>query len=305
MPTIINRNLIDQVNQDSGSLTAATTVVHKFSEPGEYHGVLLYSHGTVIRQFEISVGGEEERAPTAYGEETKMGSLRRGKEERREEKEEEQEEEIGERHGRTHQRLPAKADIDLLDLHLPKAADGTAGDGSFKIRAGGYAVFRVPAGAGGGYAVEVYKAGEEGFGAKTFDSRELVENDMLAMVLLRPGTYSVTNVPNGAKAELKVAYPENIPRLMQPVKIRCTKDAILPNTIRVQPMQGLVFNFDTPSRVKIELVTPEDRPRRPALTRHAPVARQGGTTAGDTVSAEAVKIRKKVTRILQLHAGKS
>jgi len=91
---------------------------------------------------------------------------------------------------------------------------------------------------------------------------------------------------------------------MQPVKIRCTKSAILPNAIGVQPMQGLVFNFDTPSRVKIELVTPEDRPRRPAVTQNAPAARPAGTP-GDAVLAEAAKIRKKVTRILQLHASQS
>ena len=55
MPTIINRNMYTQINHDSGSLTDAFTLVHQFAEPGEYHGLLLNSHGDVIRAFTISV----------------------------------------------------------------------------------------------------------------------------------------------------------------------------------------------------------------------------------------------------------
>ena len=33
---------------------------------------------------------------------------------------------------------------------------------------------------------------------------------MLVVVLLRPGTYSVTNASNGTKGHLKVAYPQRL-----------------------------------------------------------------------------------------------
>jgi hypothetical protein len=125
----------------------------------------------------------------------------------------------------------------------------------------GYAVFKVPAGAAGGYAVELYKSAKSGRGAKVFDSRALGRGDLLAVVLLRPGAYSVTNASNGTKAELKVAYPEKVPGPMEPVKVTCADAAISPAVIKVRPTQGLVFSFETPSRVKIELVTPDDRPR--------------------------------------------
>jgi hypothetical protein len=245
---MINRNLITQVNQDSGSLTSATTAVHKFGEGehGEYKGVLYGRRGVAVGEFSISVGGDEPKS----------------------EKHEE---------GCAGQNLPMSVEIDLTGLH-PTAASA-AGQGSpssdweecgcedagagggLMVASGGYAVFRVPAGAAGGYAVELYKAAESGRGDKVFDSRTLGRSDLLAVVLLRPGAYSVTNASNGTKAELKVAYPEKIPGLMEPVKVTCSEGAISPAAIKVHPTQGLVFSFETPSRVKIELVALEDRPR--------------------------------------------
>ena len=45
---MINRNLFTQVNQDSGSLTSTTTVVHRFAERGEYRGVLIDGRGAAV-----------------------------------------------------------------------------------------------------------------------------------------------------------------------------------------------------------------------------------------------------------------
>jgi len=42
-------------------------------------------------------------------------------------------------------------------------------------------LFKVPAGAAGGYAVELYKSGESGRGKKVFDSRALGAGDTLAV----------------------------------------------------------------------------------------------------------------------------
>jgi len=302
LPTsVINRNVFSQVNQDSGSLTFATTVVHKFSDPGEYHG-LLHGGGRVVGQFTISVGGrntsdnqEEKRIATPAGLAQEEGG--------------EMSEMQGHR-GSRHDRLPMKVDIDLTNPQPSGPPDDECdcceGDtsGAFEIEAGGYAVFHVPAGAAGRYAVEVYKAGKSGLGAKVFDSRELGESDMLAVVLLRPGTYSVTNTLTAAKAELKVTYPEKIARFAEPVKAHCTKDAITPGAIKVQPTQGLVFSFETPSRIKIELVTPEDRPRPPRSPKAGAVAAQAGETTKASLSTATTK-GKKVTRTIQLRPRQS
>jgi hypothetical protein len=243
---IINRNLITQVNQDSGLLTSATTVVHKFGEGehGEYKGVLYDRRAVAVGEFSISVGGDEpEKSEKHEG-------------------------------GSAGQHLPMSVEVDLTSLHPTAASQGSptsdweececedegAGGGALKVASEGYVVFKVPAGAAGGYAVELYKSAESGRGEKVFDSRALGRRDLLAVVLLRPGAYSVTNASNGTKAELKVAYPEKPLGLIEPVKATCGS-AIRPAVIKVQPTQGLVFSFETPSRVKIELVAPEDRAR--------------------------------------------
>ena len=197
---MINRNLLTQVNQDSGSLTSATTAVHRFAEQGEYRGVLIDRRGVATAEFSISVG--EEKRP------------------------EHQE-------GGPEAALPMSVQVDLTSLQAscPGAvgqASSDSGDdegcgcddegqsGTMRVAPEGYAVFKVPAGAAGGYAVELYKSAESGRGKKVFDSRALGAGDMLAVVLLRPGTYSVTNASNGTKADLKVAYPEKAPDSSRP-----------------------------------------------------------------------------------------
>jgi hypothetical protein len=243
---IINRNLVTQVNQDSGSLTSATTVVHKFGEGehGGYKGVLYDRRAVAVGEFSISVGGDEpEKSEKHEG-------------------------------GHTGQHLPMSVEVDLTSLHPAAASAASQGSptsdwdececedegvgGALKVASEGYVVFKVPAGAAGGYAVELYKSAESGRGKKVFDSRALGRSDLLAVVLLRPGAYSVANASNGTKAELKVAYPGKPIGLIEPVKVTCGS-AIRPDVITVQPTQGLVFSFETPSRVKIVLVTPEDR----------------------------------------------
>lgn len=263
---IINRNLITQVNQDSGSLTSATTVVHKFGEgeDGEYKGVLYDRRGVAVGEFSVSVGGDEP--------------------------------EKSEKHEGGHTGLPMSVEVDLTSLHPTAASaagqgslssdweececqcEGEGAGGALKVASEGYVVFKVPAGAAGGYAVELHKSAELGRGEKVFDSRALGRGDLLAVVLLRPGTYSVTNASNGTKAELKVAYPEKPLGLIEPVKVTCGS-AIRPDVISVQPTQGLVFSFETPSRVKIALVTPEDR-ARPVAPKAPPSRASHGAKRG-------------------------
>jgi hypothetical protein len=251
---MINRNLVTQVSQDSGSFTSAMTVVHRFDERGEYKGVLYDRRGVAVGEFSVSVGGDEPKS------------------------------EKHEEGGHMRRTLPMSVEVDLTSLHPTAASqasptsgreececeDRGAAGGAIKVASGGYVVFKVPAGAAGGYAVELYKSAESGRGEKVFDSRALDRSDLLAVVLLRPGTYSVTNASNETKAELTVTYPEKPLGLMEPVKVTCGS-AIRPDVIRVRPTQGLVFSFETPSRVKIVLVTPEDRAR--PVARKAPPSR--------------------------------
>lgn len=250
----INRNFITQVNADSGSLTSATKVVHRFSEKGEHKGVLFSARGVAAGEFSIMVGAEE-------GSQDKEADL------------------------------PKSVQVDLTTLLPLVAGGGSPGvddcgccgggqSGEMRVAPEGYVVFTVPAGSAGGYAVELYRSGESGKGEKVFDSRSLGKSDMLAALVLRPGTYSVTNASNGTRAELKVAYPEKPVGLLDPVKVVCSADGIRPKTIKSQPTQGIVFSFETPSRVKIDLVTPEDRARTSTSSKPKAGARESPNKHG-------------------------
>ncbi len=150
--------------------------------------------------------------------------------------------------------------IDLKALDLPPSQLSLSEDcNCFNLDPNGHAVFLVSTGAGG-YTVEIEKSGNE-CGKKVFDNRELSSEDLFVATLLRPGAYRIVNVLTKVEAKLNVAYPEigKTPRNSPPVKVECTDKAITPSKIAVNPGQSIVFSFKVHSRVKIELVEPEDR----------------------------------------------
>ncbi len=224
MKAIINPFVFSQVNLDSASLTMLTSAIHKISELGVYDGIIQRGPDTVGR-FRLAVS---DFSPEICVTESKN-----------------------------------QVNIDLKSLDLP-AADHIESQSKncFQVRIGGYVVFHLSNGAGG-YAVELRKTGTESKGKIVFDSRKLNENDHFVATPLRPGTYQVINVETKAKAELVVAYPEigKIPKQPQATKVECTQNQIIPEKIQINPTESLLFSFKVPSRIKIELVTPEDRPR--------------------------------------------
>jgi hypothetical protein len=94
-----------------------------------------------------------------------------------------------------------------------------------------------------------------------FDSRELTEGDIFAVTMIRPGTYSVTNVHADTRGEIVVTYPKlgKVPyRPSNPITIDCTKKAFNRKEIKIAPAQGQVYHIKTRSRIKIELLRPDD-----------------------------------------------
>jgi hypothetical protein len=177
---------------------------------------------------------------------------------------------------------PQSVKVDLKALDLPVSQQSVSERcGCFNLNPNGYAVFVVSTGAGG-YVLEIEKSGSE-CGRKEFDNRELLGEDLFVATLLRPGTYRVVNALTKAEAKLSVVYPElgKTPRFSQPVNVECTEKAITPSKIVVNPGQGVVFCLKVPSRLKIELTQPEDRPKQGATARQAKQAktRKGGMAA--------------------------
>lgn len=162
----------------------------------------------------------------------------------------------------------AQVDIDLAALSAPasKSGDcccqGTGDPGShFVVNPKGYAVFHVSGGAGGFY-VHLRKADEDPK-LPIFDSRKLGEGDIYSGVILRPGRYSVTNTLSECTAELRVPYlvpGKTAYRPPAPVRVDVAEKGFQPGKIEAHPGQGILFHFRQASRIKIDLVEPEDRP---------------------------------------------
>lgn len=85
---------------------------------------------------------------------------------------------------------------------------------------------------------------------------------IFSAMVIRPGTYLITNTINDAKAELVINYPElgKMKKILIPINIESNTKEIVPNKINIDPSQGLIFRINTLSRIRIELTKPEDRP---------------------------------------------
>jgi hypothetical protein len=173
-------------------------------------------------------------------------------------------------HVRVDAQSPAmQVNVDLASLG-PVAPDtpscgckhGEAGPHpTFVVNPAGYVVFHVSGGAGG-YRVRVGRLEQPK--AVLFDSARLDGDDLFAVTLIRPGTYSVRNTITKARGEIVVAYPKAGKRPYQPpapVEIECTEKTLRPSKIKLEAAQGQVYRFGTPSRIAIELLEPDDGPK--------------------------------------------
>ena len=156
MNLTFDRNLFTDAGLDSGSLTMLGSAIHTFREAGNYKG-------TVRRGDNI--------LSTFYLFADKNSAI-------------------------------AQVNIDLAELTKPEADPASAkcchdhyrDEHRFTLNPRGYAVFHVSSGPGG-YYVHVEKVIEgKDSEQRVFDSRKLSESDVFSAVIIRAGTYSVTNL---------------------------------------------------------------------------------------------------------------
>jgi hypothetical protein len=226
MKSTMDQNLFTQTGLDSGALTMLGVVVHGFSEAGEYRGTVRKDAGPEA-VFYISV---DKSSPVAQ----------------------------------------ANVDLAALAGQQPsqsKCCDGTAAaENQFGVNTRGYAVFHVSGGPGG-YNVYLRKADPDP-NTPVFDSRRLHDGDIFSGVLIRPGAYSITNEVTNARGRVVVRYPkigDTAYRPPGPVRVQCTYDAFEPDAIELDPGQGLIFECKATSRIKLDLIKPDDghQHRRP------------------------------------------
>lgn len=227
MDVTFDRHLFTQVGLDSGSLTMLGTLVHGFTEPGEYR-CALHAGPDVKAVFIVHADPE---SPNAH----------------------------------------ATVDLAALAAGTPSADAGEYGcEGSpekgtaiprYVVNPRGHVSFRVGSGAGQFYvhARRTASPAED----KGYDTRAMAEGDSFAAILLRPGTYAMTNALAKAKGEIVVDYPplkERHYRPAEPVRVVCDARGFSPASIRVGPGQGVVFESHTPSRIAIALSKADDGP---------------------------------------------
>ncbi len=220
----IDPNLFMQTALDSGALTMHGSIVHQFDEPGEYRGTVRRGD-EIERVFYLSVDKESS---------------------------------------------VAAADIDLAKLagvvaeaDCDKCKDDDAREARFSVNPRGYVLFRVSGGKGG-YSVNLRQAKRDDK-TPVFNSKVLTEGARFATRILRPGTYAVSNGESGEKAELTVSYPPEAFSNYQPPApqtVKVTGKGFEPNRIELKPAQGLIFECGTLARILIELVKPDDGPKR-------------------------------------------
>jgi hypothetical protein len=232
---LLNRDLIAQIGTDSGALTMLGVVIHRFREPGEYLGVA--DRGGRTGSFRLTV---DPASPAM------------------------------------------QANVDLAALDSARARNDDCGCHAdepphrhFVVNPEGWVVFHVSRGRVG-YAVRVgLTHGDE----PAFNSESLDGEDMFAVTLLRPGTYSVRNTTTGAVGEIVVEYPREPGKEPRPpgppVEVTATEKILRPAKIAIRPGQGQLYRFRTPSRIAIELVTPDDGPK----ARTTPAPKRGARRA--------------------------
>jgi len=261
MKTLINHQLISQTVIDSGELAMLGAVIHNFPEPGEYH-VAVLSDKLIVATHTLRVD-ESATAMQVNIDLAPPGSATSDR---------------------------TSSGCDCKDEKTRRSGDSSC----YTVNPRGHVLFYVSRGTDG-YAVQVNKVNE----AKIlFDSRQLQEGDLFAATLLRPGSYTITNVPAGYKSEVVVAYPKpgRTPfKAPSPISIEATKAGLVivsdgkekkMEKLGIEATQGQLFKIKTPSRIRIELTKADDGPGE---SRPAPVlswSRPAGPTPVKKSSAK-------------------
>jgi hypothetical protein len=220
-PVALNAELFSQIGLDSGTLTMLASIAHPLGEMGTYRGSVRRGDREV-GHFHLSVGEDTERV---------------------------------------------QLNVDLSSAERrARAGDETGCDcpegETPRLRAGGYLLLHVGGGPGR-YAVSL-ALGTGDDRRVVYDSGVLAIGDRFAATVLRPGRYTVTNSENDASGRLEVAYPERgdqpyVPA--DPIVVAVAAKSFRPASISVGAAQGQVYDIRAPSRIRITLAEPYDRPR--------------------------------------------
>jgi hypothetical protein len=217
--------LFTQFGLDSGALTLLGTVVHQFTEPGEYRGA-AGGPGGASTPFYLTV----DKSPAVNQVNIDLATLG----------------------------APAVA-ASGCDCETPPTASNR-----FSLGAHGYAVFHVSGGAGGHY-VKIGRAAAapaaKDFDSTSLKNGDL----FAATILRPGRYKVTNAHHKGAKhSDLTVTYPGRGKAAFQPpptLRVECTAAGFSSPRLELKATQGIVFTCQDPSRIVIELIEALDPPR--------------------------------------------
>ena len=230
MDVTFDRHLFTQIGLDSGALTMLGSVVHGFSEPGEYR-CTVHAGPAVKAVFVIHADPDSANAQATVDLEALVSGPAPS---------------TGGGEG-----CGCGDQAGAVDAAVPR----------FEVNPRGHVLFRVGRGPGHYYVHARRTSADKD--DKGYDTRAPAVGDAFAAVVLRPGAYAVQNAVTGAKGELVVTYPDLKERRYRPegpVRVRCDAKGFTPSSVRIGPGQGLVFEVHAPSRVSIALTKADDGP---------------------------------------------
>jgi hypothetical protein len=224
-PTL-NRVLFAGQPLDSGALAPLSTLLHRFTEAGDYE-MFIRRDGYITHRSPVRVVGE---LPEASGKPD--GDMRAMK---------------------SREGAPYQANIDLATYG--QIYDECAPDKALTLANGGILGFYV----GGGssrYTVALTRIGAEK--VTVLDSAAGVpEGDFFAVTFVRPGVYSVANRLGEGRAKVEVRLPtEKGYRPNDGVHVHVSREGFDPAGVSLLSGQSVLFQCRTPAQFTVELVEP-------------------------------------------------
>ncbi len=157
--------------------------------------------------------------------------------------------------------VPDAIKFDLKKVEYPSLGGGHVAHGDpVLLRPSGYASFTAT-GKQKPYAVVAERKDKVKNGR--FDTRRLDHGDIFAVTLLRPGEYRLVNALGGKEGRITVLYPvigDKPYRPPEPLIVELHDSGFVPNTFKLQPAQGIVFQIRCGARIKIDIERPDDGP---------------------------------------------
>ncbi len=177
----------------------------------------------------------------------------------------------------TSQTNDQQVNIDLAGL---KSDTGSLlSDQKLEVSPNGYVMFYDSV-ADDAYQVRVEKSLKNQKLKKEFESKQLDNDDLYSVILLRPGEYTGTEMKNKSNLKITVVYPDSSikrkSRKPGPVTVNVEKKGFSEKTVEVMPGQPLVFHVKDKSLIQIELKKPFDKKaevKKPKLSKRKDIRR--------------------------------